>query len=265
MKNDRMTRPVSLASETDRFLQQVRIDYGPPEILGPFFLKAQRAVEERGISISLGTFDDLLEANIANSENWRPLIAVFDYRNGGVSRENSFCILGRDPHGNVVAAHAARLYDWSHTTYYEEASSLRLFYADPERMKLPGEQCIVTAPSAKTITGQVVFSGAAWYHPTYRGRKLSAIFPKIGKALAFTRWSPDVICSMMIADVHAKGFAPRFDYPVVDWDVQMVNSGMGTWRLALVSMNGLHAIEAARNFLNSFPVEIVRNERYRSA
>ena len=30
----------------------------------------------------------------------------------------------------------------------------------------------------RSLTGQVVYSGAAWYHPTYRGRQLSAIFPK---------------------------------------------------------------------------------------
>ena len=236
-------------------LRNIRIDYGPADILGQFFIKAQAAVELRGVQLSLGTFDDLLRANQENRDNWRPLIAVFDPRNGGCDVNNSFCILGRDLKGNVVAAHAARLYDWPETTYLQEASSLRLFYSNPEQMMLPGEQCIVTAPSANTITGQVVFSGAAWIHPDYRGLRLSSIFPKIAKALAFTRWSPDFICSMMIEDVHARGFAPKFDYPTVDWEVRMLNSGMGNWRLALVSMDGLHIIDVVKKFLASFPLE----------
>jgi hypothetical protein len=58
-------------------------------------------------------------------------------------------------------------------------------------MKRPGERCLVTAPATRRIRGRVVFSGAAWYRPDYRGRGLSAILPRVGKAYALARWSPD--------------------------------------------------------------------------
>jgi len=237
------------------FLQQIRIDYGNPEMLGRFFLKALAAVEERGITLEIGTFEDLLEANIDNRDSWLPLLTILDHRFSRVTPEDAFCVLGRDANGKVVAAHAARLFDWSATSYFEEARSLRLFYTDPSGMMRPSEQCIVTAPSARKISGQVVYSGAAWYHPRFRGRQLSAIFPKIGKALAFTRWSPDFICSMMQEAIHARGFATQFDYPVVDWAVRLLNSPLGgDWQLALVSMDGVHALKIVRDFLDSFPI-----------
>ncbi|MEQ1716133.1 MAG: hypothetical protein ABL907_09145 [Hyphomicrobium sp.] len=237
-------------------LQHIRIDYGPPDVLGRFFLKALAAAELRGLRLEVGTFNDLLIANQDNRDNWLPLLTIFDHRKSAVTPETAFCILGRDHAGRVVAAHAARLFDWSRTSFHEEAESLRLFYADPETMRLPGERCIVTAPTARTLTGQVVYSGAAWYHPNYRGRQLSAIFPKIAKALAFARWSPDFVCSVMQASIHARGFATRFDYPVVDWDVQMIDGPLGgAMRVALVWMEGLHIINSTKSFLSDSAIE----------
>lgn len=238
------------------FLQHIRIDYGPPDLLGRFFLKALAAADVLGLKLEVGTFKDLLIANQDNRDNWLPLLTIFDHRKSNVTPETAFCILGRDHTGRVVAAHAARLFDWSLTSFHDEAESLRLFYADPIAMRLPGERCIVTAPTARSLTGQVVYSGAAWYHPNYRGRQLSAIFPKIAKALAFARWSPDFVCSVMQPSIHARGFADRFDYPVVDWDVQMIDGPLGeAMRVALVWMEGIHIINSSKIFLSDRSIE----------
>ena len=48
-----------------------------------------------------------------------------------------------------MATQAARLYDWADTSFHEEASSLRLFYAEPDRFKGEREQIEVTAPVAR--------------------------------------------------------------------------------------------------------------------
>jgi hypothetical protein len=45
----------------------------------------------------------------------------------------------------VVAAHAGRLFNLTLGSFHELAQSLRLMYADPDRSKLPGEACQVTA------------------------------------------------------------------------------------------------------------------------
>jgi hypothetical protein len=99
------------------FLESIRIDHGPVHILGRFFLRADSAARERGIELSFGGFADLAAANAANGSNWRPLIGVFDPRNARLASEEAFCVLGRNPQGEVVAAHAARLYHWPNTSY----------------------------------------------------------------------------------------------------------------------------------------------------
>jgi hypothetical protein len=238
------------------FLKDITVEHGPIDLLGRFFLKADQAARQRGISLSFDTFEHLLKTNERNRASWRPLIPVFNPKNGGLNFENSFCILGRNHEGEVVAAHAGRLYNWPKTTYYEEATALRLFYADPDKMKCPGEECAITAQATRDISGNVVFSGAAWYRPDYRGCNLSAILPKLGKAYALTRWNPDSIVSMMVEDVYQRGFAPRFGYNNVDWEILMRNSALGNVRLAFVWMNAQKLIEDLSRFSVQLPAEI---------
>src|SRR5690606_39704227 len=100
-------------------------------------------------------------------------------------------------------------------------------------MRRPGEALEITAPRARKITGPTIFSGAAWYHPDFRGRSLSSILPRIGKAYALTRWPAATIVSFMAEEIHARGFASRFGYDNVDWAIGMKNTRVGTLRAAL--------------------------------
>lgn len=234
-----MQQTTTTGYQLSKFLSQLRIDYGPPEQLVRFLAEADMACRLRGVELEIGNFDELLRTNQSNAESWRPLIATFDHRNLDLGTKNSFCVLGRNVHGEVVVAHAARYFDWTKgETFFNEGQSLRLFYKNPKQMMCPGEEFVVSAPDSHKISGRVVYSGAAWVRPDFRGRKLSAIVPKVVKALAFTKFNPDFICSLMNQDVHTKGFAPRFDYPHVDWDVHWSNSVMGTHRFAIVWMTG---------------------------
>jgi hypothetical protein len=238
------------------FLDQIEIRYGPVAMLGRFFLAADAAARARGITLSFASLPELVQTNEANSDSWRPLLALFDDRCLESTPDNTFCIVGRDATGRIVATHAARLYDFAGTTFYDEAVSLRLFYKDPERMRRPGEALEITAPSARKITGLTIFSGAAWYHPDFRGRSLSTIMPRIGKAYALARWPASTIVSFMAEDIHARGFAPRFGYDTVDWEVGMKNTRVGTLRAALVSVSRERALEYIANFLSDSRAEV---------
>jgi hypothetical protein len=160
-----------VTNDKSDFLAAVAIDHGPVSLLGHFVLKAQSELQKMGLSLSFGTFEELLAVNAENSQNWRPLFPVFDCRNGGINYRNSFCVFGRDHRGEIVVCHAARLFDWSKTTCYEEIKSLRLFYSEAEDHLRAGERCVVTAQSTHDISGVVIFSGAAWIRPDYRGKK----------------------------------------------------------------------------------------------
>ena len=109
---------------------------------------------------------------------WRPIVPSASW---GATRS-----------GEVVSTHAARIYDVNEgDTLHDVATSSRMFYDDPEAMKLPGERCEVSASIARSIRGRVLINGAVWFHPTYRKRELASIIPRAARAFAFTRWEID--------------------------------------------------------------------------
>jgi hypothetical protein len=217
-------------------LSGLSIEHGPRDLLGRFFLQADTAARERGVYLSFGTFEELVEANANNTSSWHPLIPLFNPKNGGFSDHNAFCILGRNAQGEIVATQAARLYDWRDTSFYEEAKSLRLFYEDPARLKQPTERCEISAESTKFVSGKVCFSGGGWYRRDYRKKELSTILPRVSRALAFTRWDSDYTISIMAEKVIAGGMAERCGYTNVDWDLNLYDSPVGTVRCAFVWM-----------------------------
>ena len=237
-------------------LGQIRLDHGPVAMLGRFLIEAEARARASGITLSIGTLDDLLAVNAANSDSWLPLVGVFDPRNGGVSSANSFAILGRNAQGEIVATNAARLYSWPDSSFFDEITSLRLFYSDVERMRRAGESCEVTAQSTRMVTGQVVYSGAAWCRPDVRGRRLSTILPRMTKAIAFGYWNPEFVVSLMTKSVHSHGFLKMLGYTHIDWKVEWRNASFGDSTLAFLWMTGHDVIQHVGDFSSSFPTEV---------
>lgn len=223
--------------QSGRVPSNLKIDHGPVSLLGRFFLAADTAARERGISLYFASLQDLLDINRANSDSWRPLVPIFDPDLGGATAENSFVIIGRDRDEQVVATQAGRYYDWTATTLFEEATSLRMFYADPAAALARGDGCKIATPVATTITGRVVFSGAGWYRRDYRGRGLARILPRISRAYAYARWNTDYTISMMGDAVIAGGMADRTGYTRIEHSsIELVASPLGSMRCGLVWM-----------------------------
>jgi hypothetical protein len=237
-------------------INEIVVDHGPRDLLGRFFLKADTVARDRGITLSFGTFDDLVETNARNAASWHPLIPLFDPKNGSLTDDSAFCLVGRNPQGDIVATQAARLYRWPDTSFYEEARSLRLFYADPARMKMPKERCEISAESTKFVSGNVCFSGGGWYRRDYRKLNLSAILPRISRALAFTRWRTDYTVSVIAEKVIQGGMADRSGYTNVDWDLRMYDAPPGTVRCAFVWMETNQLLSDLADFLVGFDAQV---------
>jgi hypothetical protein len=237
--------------EDRSFINRVAVDFGPSELLGPFFIEADAAARRAGVLLTIGDFSELVAVNRANRDSWVPVVPLFDPHNGPLPQERAFCLIGRNAAGEAVATHAVRLYDWPNTSFAEEAESLRLFYADPAGMKLPKETCRVSASAARDVTGRVAYSGAAWVRPDYRGRSLALVLPRLAKAYAFTRWRPDFIVSWMTEAAYQRGLIDHVGYTTVDWDVQLRDSFIGDLRFAFLSMRQGCLLDHVRDFSTS--------------
>jgi hypothetical protein len=237
-------------------ITDITVEHGPPDLLGRFFLKADTAARQCGVTLSFGTFEELQEINDRNRATWKPLVPLFSPRYNGLDPGSAFCILGRNRAGEVVATQAARFYSWPKTNFYEEARSLRLFYDDPASRALPDEVCEVTASATKRVTGRVVFSGGGWYRPDFRKRWMSAILPRISRAYAYTRWKSDFTTTVMDKGVVNGGFPKRCGYSNIEWVLDWRNTPLGDMYLAFLWMESDEMLSDLANFLETFDAQV---------
>ena len=188
-----------------------------------------------------------------------PLTTSFRADIGGASDENGVVIFGRDEQGEVVATQAARLFDWRQTDFRREAESLRFFYADPERDKAAGETCIVTAPDAHEVKGQIVLGGGIWYRPDYRGRKLGEIIPRLSRANAYLRWKFDEFIAIVTAENVAKAFDRRTGFRKITRSIILRNHPTvpsGDLEVMLARVEPEQLIDDIFGFVMDFPAEV---------
>jgi hypothetical protein len=246
----------ALASSRTGFLESIRIDFGPPDVLGRFFLLADKIARTLGVNLVFADMHELLEVNRKNSDSWRPLLPHYDPFYGGINTSNAFCLLGLNRGGEVVATQAARLYDLGEATLLDEANSLRLFYPDPQAQAQAGESCMLSAPAAKTIAGRIAFSGAAWYRPDHRGRDLVAALSRVSRAYAHATWNTEQTVTFVSKPLVEKGFVGRCGYPNVEWGVELRGFAIGPYSGALVWINTAQMIEDLLDFTASRRSEV---------
>jgi hypothetical protein len=195
-------------------LDQIELKHGPIALLGRFFLLAEQAARDRGIHLRLHTdMASLVEAypNVLPGRTL-PVLSTFDPAHSDISPKNAFWISGHDDSGTVVATQAARLFDMTGSTAARELVSMRLFFAAPEKHLAAGARCLVDCPPATEITGRVVYSGGAIYHPKVRGCGLSRILPRISRALAYSIWNSEYTISTVETALIAKNVHRSYGY-----------------------------------------------------
>lgn len=247
-------------------LNDLQITHGPRNLLGRFFVTAVGSARERGVELRFGTFDELLAINASNPQTWRQLDTTLDPRFSRLTPENSFCIIGENGDGEVVATQGVRLFDWRGSNLKIEAESLRMFYADPTQAD-PGESCKVSARSAESITGLVSYAGGVWFRPDFRGGRLSTVLPRIGRTISLTRWNVERVAAFMSERTVAAGFTKRSGFRSVDWDVvrpgaKCIPEGS---RLALMSMSADEIVDTVFDWLVETDTEVNRAVEARRA
>lgn len=216
-------RSTSLDRGPRSFLADVVIEHGPRDILGRLFLKADTGLRERGIRLSFSDCAELKAVNAENSDSWSPILPLFDPDVSDVGAHNCIAIVARNASGKIIFAHASRHYDLTGSTLKDEIESLRIFYTEPSRSALPGEAMLASAPIAARMSEGLVFGGALWLHPAYRGGDIRTLTGPIMRSLSFSRWAPDYIFSFMVPKLIQAGVA-RQAHLHVDQEVTMINT-----------------------------------------
>lgn len=247
------------------WLEDLTVEHGPVDLFGRFFLKADTALRQRGISLSFGTFDELLETNQRNRDSWLALAPTFSREFATFDPATSGCLIGRNSTGDVVLTHATRFYDWQDTNFHEQAENMRLWYDDPDTSKLPGEYCRVTAPSAKSLNGRIAFSGAVWYRPDFRGLGLPLIMSRVIRAYGHARWRSELSVSIMSNKVIGAGMRGKTGHHHQEWAVEWLNSRLANMTFALVWLDQFELVDELSGFLADFDTKVDRGVQLRRA
>jgi hypothetical protein len=213
-----------------RLPDQVTLTHGPHDVLGRFILLADQAARERGVFLSLESdFELLKRINVENMACWYPLAPSFDPHVGGIDAVNGFWILGRNEGREPVLCQIVRFYDWSNTTLATQASNLHVFYPNPALQARPGERCDVSAPGSTRIRGKAVYSGGTWFRPDFRGRGLASIVPRLGRALALSRWNTDYAFSFVQRMLVEKKVPRSYGFRNVEFAVEWKGSAVSDY------------------------------------
>jgi hypothetical protein len=170
-----------------RLPDAVTIVHGPQRLLARFILVGDRAAREAGLHLRIRhDFDALVLLNryeVARG-NWYPILDMYNPERVDLTPDNSFWISGENKDGEIVVTYGVRMFDWRGTNLAEQARVA--FYG-----KDLGQPCVVTSQAASRISGIVTMGGVNWVRPDYRGHRLSALIPRIGKTYACGRWPVD--------------------------------------------------------------------------
>lgn len=200
-----------------RLPDQVKVNFGPPDLMARTFLTLDRFVRDHGIFLSISRdLDELVEINKSNLEAWYPLLPMFDPNYGGATPENTFWIRGVDQNGTVVLSQCARLFLWSDSTLESELETMGVFYAGPGEKAHVGEHCIVGTQALDAIRGRVCFTGGLWFRPDFRGRGLAHVMPRLTRAFALTTWRPDFFFSVLQEHIVAAGMPKVYGWRHLD-------------------------------------------------
>src|SRR6516225_8268371 len=221
-----------------RLPDALTVKYGPAPLLSRFVLEGDKAAREKGVRLRLRhDFGELVYVNKQQTAlgNWFRLVNMFNPEYSYLSPENSYWISGEDEHGEIVVTQAGRVYYWPESTLEEEARLM--FYAGREQ----GQRCIVTAADAKKISGVVFYGGSVWVRPDFRGRQLSQLLPRLGRAYAVARWPVDWSISMVTPALVDKGVATGYGYKHLSYSIFYPGSPLGDVELVLVSLTTTEA------------------------
>ena len=223
-----------------RLPDALTIRHGPARLLSRFVLEGDQAARQIGIRLRLRyDFGELLYLNKQKVGNgtWYPLMRMFHPEYNNLIPENSYWISGEDEHGEIVATHAGRVHYWPETTLEQEVDSL--LYGT----RRDGQRCIVTAPDAKIISGVVVYGGSAWVRPDFRGKRLSQLLPRLGRAYALARWPINWGISIVAPVLVEKRVAAGYGYKRESRSIIFPGAPSGAVENVLVSVGAEDAYD----------------------
>ena len=229
-----------------RLPDALTVKHGPAPLLSRFVLEGDKAARQMGLRLRLRhDFGELLYLNqreVAHG-NWFTLVNMYNPAYCELSPENSYWISGENEQGDIVLTQAGRIYYWPETSLAEEARSM--FYAGHDE----GQLCKVTAPAARRIGGVVFCAGSHWIRPDFRGRRLSHLLARLGRAYAMARRPVEWAIALVAPVLVSKGVSAGYGYKHASYSIFYPASAWGDLEVVLAYLSHEEAYDDIAEYL----------------
>jgi hypothetical protein len=254
----RNSKPKSRAHRVDHksFVEQIRVDHGPHEILGRFFLNVDTLIRSRGLLASFAPARQFVETNEANFETWGRLIPLLDGRHARFAEQDVMCIVCRNHLGDIVAIQGERLFRAGGRTLKDLVDGGELFDSDLSDDRAEIGRCEITAPGASIISGNISYCGGLWVHPDYRSLRLASILPRLTRAWAVAHWNADYSIGFLKPDVATTDLGRRYGYPRAEAAFRFYSRGALDYDGVILWMTQDELLAEIPRFLSEYAPEI---------
>jgi GNAT superfamily N-acetyltransferase len=229
------TRQYTQLPASGPLVDQIRVDHGPPALLGRFFLAADTFARERGLRLTFASFEDCRVTEIP--------------------RDRAFCIAVRDGRDRIVGMCAERFYDLTGSTLAEAVASGVFMPIEPAGPDGVPTLCELSAPTGGKLTGRVHYSGAVWVHPEYRGMRLAGYLPRVTRSVALTTWDIAYNFGFVKTGEEASALVKRYGLPHAEREMRY-RSYWQSYEGAIIWMDVPELLEDLGAYLRSIAPEV---------
>jgi hypothetical protein len=238
------------------FIQAVRIDHGPHEILGRFFLSVDTLIRSRGLLASFAPAQQFVETNEKHFDTWGRLIPLLDRRHASFPERDAICIVCRDRDGEIVAIQGERLFRAGRRTLADLVESGAFFDSDLADPQAEIGRCEITAPGAKIVSGHISYCGGLWVRSDYRSLRLASILPRLTRALAVAHWNADYSIGFLKLGVATTDLGKRYGYPRWELAFRFYSRGQLDYDGVMLWMTRAELLADIERFLADYAPEI---------
>ncbi len=218
-------------------LEDLRLDYGPIQDIGEFLLRCNRCLGDCGIELHLAPISEIARINTLEQSSWGPFTPILDTRVGDLTAEESYCFVGRNRDGRIVAVQGGRVFEGGERSLQDLADDQSLYYGKGGQPGPGQPTCIVTSPSARLIKGRFVYSGALWVHPEFRGFNLAALLPRMSRAYALGCWGTDVTFAFVSDQISSSPLFRSYGYHKLEPSYSIYYNGEKSYQGSLMWMD----------------------------
>ena len=238
------------------FIEEIRIDHGPHEVLGPFFLGIDTLLWRRGLVASFAPVQQFAETHERHVATWGRLIPLLDPRHARIPAGDALCIVCRDGRGDIVAIQGERLFRAEDRSLEDLVHGGAFFDSDLDDPDAEVGRCEITAPGARTMRGNIAYSGGLWVDPRYRSLRLASLLPRLTRAYAVAHWNADYTIGFLKDEVAPTELGRRYGYPRCEAAFKFYSRGELDYQGVLLWMSRAELLADLERFLQSHASEI---------